>query len=152
MWSSSILDCEDSALCLLGSWDFTIQLYIVLAFSSDALFGFATTFVMLFLSFARHGWSHRSFQFSPRILENFWILFVIWIDKTNTPSFFEHCRALVFLLPIPVFLDSERLYQFSSKLLAIHNLVWWSFESLSISPRTTCILLPRCDLHDLLVE
>ena len=36
------------------------------------------------LSFARHGWSHKSFQFSPRILENYVALFVIWIDKVNS--------------------------------------------------------------------
>ena len=70
---------------------------------------------MLFVSLAKHGWSHRSFQFSSCVVDNFWI---------------------------PAFLDSERLCQFSSKLLATHNLVC---ESLSVSPRTTCILL-ECSL------
>ena len=55
-------------------------------------------------------------------------------------SFFEHCLDSVFLLPIPVSLDSQRLYQFSSKLLGIHDLVWQSFELLSISSLTTQIL------------
>ena len=59
-------------------------------------------------------------------------------------SVFELCRASVSLLPIPVFLDSETLYQFSSKLLAIHDLVWQSFECLSVSHRTTYILLEAC--------
>ena len=36
------------------------------------------------LSFARHGWDHRSFQLSPRIFENFFVLCVIWIDKVNS--------------------------------------------------------------------
>ena len=36
------------------------------------------------LSFARHGWRHRCFKLCPRILENFFVLFVIWIDRINS--------------------------------------------------------------------
>ena len=35
----------------------------------------------------RQCWCHRSFQFSPRILENFFVFFVIWIDKVNSSHF-----------------------------------------------------------------
>ena len=70
---------------------------------------------------------------TSRKLGSFFILFVIWIDKVNSSQVFEHCRTSVLLLPVPVSLDSERLYQFSSKVLAIHHIVWLLFESLSIS-------------------
>ena len=39
------------------------------------------------LSFARHGWSHRSFKYSPRILENFFVLSVISLEKVNSSHF-----------------------------------------------------------------
>ena len=34
--------------------------------------------------FARHGCYHRSFQFSPRIFESFFVLLVIRTDKVNS--------------------------------------------------------------------
>ena len=86
---------------------------------------------MLFVHpLTEYGWYHRSFQFSSCVLNNFWIFSVIGIDKRKFRSVFEHCQVLAFLLPTLVFLDSERLYQFSSILLAIHNL------ALSVSSRT----------------
>ena len=73
---------------------------------------------------AGHGWCHRSFQFLPCV---FLIIseysFVIRIDKLN-PSQLSRVVTLRFLFwPIPAFLDSERIYLFSSKILARHNLV-----------------------------
>ena len=90
---------------------------------------------------AWHGWCHRSFQFSSCVSENLRILFVIWINKVNSTQFSSIVKFWLFFCPFLFFLDSARLYQFSSILLAIHNLVWLSFESLSVSPRTTCVLL-----------
>ena len=94
------------------------QQYIVLEFFSDAIFGFATTFVML--DCLLHGMvgAISLSSFAPRVLDNFFVLFFIWIDKVNS-SVFKHCRASVSLLPIPVFLDSPMFIQTS-----IHDLVW----------------------------
>ena len=73
--SSCVLDCKDSALCFVDSWDSTIQPYIVLN-SFSALHSLTTLLRMLSVSLAGHGWSHRSFQFSSCIFDNFWTLFV----------------------------------------------------------------------------
>ena len=48
-------------------------------------------------------------------------------------SISEHCRVSVSLLHIPGFLDSERLYLFSSTILDVHDLAWQSFQWLSVS-------------------
>ena len=48
MWSWWFFWCwEDSTRCLVDSWDSTRQPYTDLEFFSDAIFGFAVTFVML---------------------------------------------------------------------------------------------------------
>ena len=64
--------------------------------------------------------------------------YVSWKTYPYAPVF-EHCRVLASRFSVLVFLDSERLYQFGSILLAIHDLVWLSFELLSVSHRTTNI-------------
>ena len=57
--------------------------YAVVKFVSDSISGFAAMFVTLLGSLS-HGWCHKSFQFSPRVFENFFVLFVIWMDKVNS--------------------------------------------------------------------
>ena len=48
MRSSWFLDCKDSTHCLVDSWDSPVQPQTVLEVFSDAISGFAATFVMLF--------------------------------------------------------------------------------------------------------
>ena len=38
------------------------------------------------LSFTRHRGSHKSFQFSSCVVENFWVFSVVWINKINSPQ------------------------------------------------------------------
>ena len=54
-------------------------------------------------SFTRHGSGHRSFQFSSRTFENFFVVFVIWIGKVKSSQsssivelWFLFCRLLFF--------------------------------------------------------
>ena len=77
-------------------------------------------------SFTRHDGCHRSFQFSSRIFVSFFVILVFRTNEVNSSqlSAFEHCPVLAFLLSILVFIDSERLHQFSSILQAILDLVW----------------------------
>ena len=51
----------------------------------------------------RRGWCHRSFQFPPRVFENFFVLFVIWIDEVSSSQSSSIVEPWVFLLPIPFF-------------------------------------------------
>ena len=53
-------------------------------------------------SFTRHAWCHRSFQFSPRIFEDFFVCFVIQIDKVNSSQFASVVEFWFFLCP-PLF-------------------------------------------------
>ena len=82
---SCILESKDSVRCPVDSRDSTLQSYIVLDFCfSLPIFGFRIRFHDACLSFTRHRGSHRSFQFSPRIFENFFISFVVWINKIDS--------------------------------------------------------------------
>ena len=120
---------------LVGSWDLCDCFGLIFI----ANFRLCSPFRDACLSFTRHGGSHRSFfQFSPRIFENFCIFFVVWNNKRSLSSIAE----LRFLC-CPFFFSTilSGFYLFSSKLLAIHDLVWQSFESLSVSHRNTCILM-----------
>ena len=74
---------------------------------------------------------------------------VPWVFPTFSSHFWEFrvlrrqdrwSKLLSVSEPISIFLDSDRLYQFSSILLAIQDLVWLSLEPLSVSSRTTSIL------------
>ena len=112
MWSSRFLDCKDSAHCLIDSWDSTVQSNIVLDSFSLPIFGFALVFTMLGCLFSRHRGSHNSFQFSSCVFKNFKVFSVVYTNTNKFLSVLEHCRALVFLLRLPVFPDSQRLYQF----------------------------------------
>ena len=47
-----------------------------------SIFGFAFAIAML-LSFTRHRGSHRSFQFSSCVFENFWVFSIVWIKKNK---------------------------------------------------------------------
>ena len=90
MRSSWILDCKDSARCLVDSRD-SIHCFGTLLGSN---FWLRNHFRDAWLSFARHGWSHRSFKFSPRVFfffANFFVLFVIWIDEVNS----SQCSSIV---------------------------------------------------------
>ena len=107
MRSSWILDCKDSAGCLVDSWDSTFQPYIVLnSFSLPLFCIFPDTWMLLVHLFAWHGWWHRSFQFSSCVFENSWVFSVIWINEVNSSQFpsivelpFLFCPFLVFSMP-----------------------------------------------------
>ena len=64
------------------------------------------------------------FQFSPRVFENFLVLFVIRIDKVNSSQLSSIVKLWLFFRP---FLFSSNLSGFTnclSILLDIHDLVW----------------------------
>ena len=58
---------------------------------------------ILFVSLAGHGWSHRSFQFSPRGFENVFVLFVIRIDKVNPSQCSKTVELWSFFCPFLFF-------------------------------------------------
>ena len=121
MWSSWFLDCEDSARCLVDSWD-ALNSHTLFWNSSRMQFRASQTPSWCYLVMGLSSFLLSFFQEFPKILWHLdqWSKFI---------SFFEHCRAPVSLLPILVFLDSERRYQFSS-ILTDHNLglvVVWIF-------------------------
>ena len=104
MWSSWILVLEDSTLCLVDSWDSAIQPYTVLEFFSDAMFGFAVTFVML-LGSILHGMA-AAMELSSFLLvffENFFVLFVIRIDKVKSSQSSSNVELWFFLCPFLFF-------------------------------------------------
>ena len=86
----------------MDSWDSTIQPQIVFGVFSDAVSDCAKTFVMPFWSFffLKHDGCQRCFQFSSRILESFFEILVVQIDKVNqSPSIVElrlHCCPFLF--------------------------------------------------------
>ena len=53
--------------------------------------------------FARYGWCHWPFQFSPRIWENFFVFFVIRIVKTNSSQFPSKIELLLLFCPFLLF-------------------------------------------------
>ena len=67
------------------------------------------------------------------MLNDFFVFFIIRINKSRCLSIVEHYQVLALRSPILVFL-SERLSQFWSLLQATHYLVWWSLEHLSVLP------------------
>ena len=97
---------------------------------------FAITFVVPVWTIVLQGTAGAmgASQKSPRIFECFFEILVIKINKVHSsqPSSIIEFWLLVF--SILVSLDSERLYQFWSIILAIPDLVWKAFELLSISP------------------
>ena len=100
---------------------------------------FATTFVLAFQDLL-HGMAGatRSFQISTCVVEKFFIFLVVKIKRVNQSlSVFEHCRTLVFLVPIPVF---SILSGRTNLRPNFWTYVIWSgscFESLSVFTRTT---------------
>ena len=54
-------------------------------------------------SFTKHGWSHRSFQFSRRVLENVSVFFIIWIDKVNSSQSSSIVELWFFFCPFLFF-------------------------------------------------
>ena len=104
-----------------------------------------------FLEFSNAGFGELSFtwcrrsrwflQLSPCILNEVFVIFVAWINRKNSPRISGIFQLWVFRQPILAFLFFELLFQFSSKRQAICDLDVMSFEFLSISPRTTTILL-----------
>ena len=97
---------------------------------------------MLLVPLAGHGGCHRSFHFlSSVFLRISECSLSSGSIKVNSPHLSSTVKPWFFFRPFLFFHDSEQLYHFSSKRLDIHDLVLWSSESLSISPRTTCILL-----------
>ena len=119
-----VLDCEDAARCLVDSWDSTMQSYMVSKSFSLPIFGFAFAFALLGCLF--HGiagaislsdfllgmlgiseyslscGSMKQIPLSPRALPNFGF------------SFDHSCFSRFW----------AAFYQFSSKLLDMHDLVW----------------------------
>ena len=43
----------------------------------------------ILISFTRHGWFLRYFQFSPRVFEDFSAFFIIRIDEVKSPLFLQ---------------------------------------------------------------
>ena len=105
MCSLCFVSREDSILCLVDSWDSTLQPQIVLGISWDAISCFATTFVVQVWAFlfARHGRCHRSFQFPPRILESFFVILVIRIKKFNSSQSSSIIEFWFFFCPFLLF-------------------------------------------------
>ena len=107
----------------MDSWDSTVQPWTVLKIFSDTISGFAATSAMLFGTLL-----HMAGAVG---LSSFLLAFLrISLYSSSSKSIKEDSAQsssiveLWFLfVPIPAFLDSERLYLFSSKLLAIHDLV-----------------------------
>ena len=50
-----------------------------------------------------HGCGHRSFQFSPRVFWNFFVLFVIWIDEVNSSQSSSIVELWFFFCPFLFF-------------------------------------------------
>ena len=73
--------------------------------------------------FAWHGWRHWSNQSSSCTFLKITEILCHQDQQSKFLSVSEHCQVLAFLFTIIVFLGSVRLYQFSSNLLDIHDLV-----------------------------
>ena len=73
-------------------------------------------------------------NFRLAFLNDVFVIFIAWINRTKIPSNFWHIRDLVSQLPIIASLFFGRLFQFSSKRQAICDLGVLSFEFLSVSP------------------
>ena len=106
-----------------SSWIHNIPLFYRTSFWNSPLMHcstFATTFVTLFcLLHGMVGATSLSSFFSHLDRQSIFLLF------------FEHYRASVFLLPIPVSLDSERLYQLRPNFWPY---MIWSGSSLNLCP------------------
>ena len=70
---------------------------------------------------------------------SFFVFFVIRIDKVNSSQSSSIVELRFLFFPIPVLLDSERLYQFLPRVLAINNRAWMLPAVLSVSHRITYI-------------
>ena len=95
---------------------------------------------MLFVPHATHGWCHWSFQVSSCVLDNFWILFVIRIDKVNPSQLSSIVELLVLFCTFLLFSILSGFTNFRPNFWAY--MIWSGSRliSLSISPRTTNIL------------
>ena len=138
IWPSWCFGWDSSALGLVNSWDSTMQPCFVFGTywdASDPRSRCQTLSLFLLLQRITGAMSVSSF-----LLAFFVVLLILLIIQISEISSFQlssiiQCR--VFNRPFFVFLLSERLFQFLSKLQVIYDLVVQSFELLSISPRTT---------------
>ena len=101
-WSSWCWSWEDSTRCLVDSWGSTLQTYtircvgILLGCNFRLRHHFRDAILR---SFSRHGWCHRSFQFSPRVFENVFVFFVVRISKVNSPLSSSIVELWLFFCP-----------------------------------------------------
>ena len=91
--SSSFVSSEESTLCLVCSRASTFQPPIV--FGTNPLSGCPGAAQVLCSPLARHGRVHLHFQLSPRILDNFFVLYVFPTNESRCLSVFEHCSVSV---------------------------------------------------------
>ena len=85
---------------------------------------------LLFSFFARHGRLLWNFQLFSSFFDGFLKFSISGSNACQSSSIIEFWLSR---LPTLVFLSSERLYQFSSILLATHSQVWRLLELLSAS-------------------
>ena len=131
MWSSCNFGMEGSTRCLVDSSDSTMHPYFVFRTSLDA-FNFAPVSCGLHVTFGRF---LQGIAASIGVSSFFLGSFYLQDRWSKFPSIFERYRAWVSLSPIFPFLFSERIYKILCMLLTTHDLVWWSLEFLSMSPR-----------------
>ena len=111
------LGWEDSTRCLVDSWDSTVQPYTDVGVFSDANLRLCHHLRGAIRSpFARHGWCHKSFQFSPCVFENSWVFSVTWINEVNPLSLralssfgfsFAHSCFSPFWAALPIFVHTS---------------------------------------------
>ena len=125
-------------------WASAIQLNLVSASDALAVSVFQTTVSRM------HAWRNALLRGIAAAFDvsNFRLAFLLMSlflhhsDQQNKfLSIFWHVRLLVSRLPILVFLSFERLFQFFSKRQTVCDLDVMSFGFLSVSPRTTYILV-----------
>ena len=114
--SSCVLDYKDSARCLVDLWDSTTQPYNVLTSFPLPIFGsaFALSMVKCCLSILSQGMSGATSLSSllRAFFENFWILFVIWIDKVTSSQFSSIVKFWLFFCPFLFFSILSRFTNF----------------------------------------
>ena len=141
MQSSCFLDCNDSALCLVDSWESTTQPHIVL--NSFPLPFLCSTRVSPMLE---GGFAPLQGMAGAIGLSNFLLAFWIVSEYSLSSRSFKKSSQLSSIVTIRSLFCPFLLFSILSGFTNFrpnfwpHIMVWQSFESLSISPRTTNIL------------
>ena len=81
------------------------------------------------------------YNFRLAFLKMSFVIFITRINRTDSPQISDIFEPILASLVI------ERLFPFSSKRQVICDLDVMSFEFVSVSSRTTCILLEECRLN-----